>query len=396
MRFFLSTLFTLNVLIIIPSQAMNLTLSPSEFLNRSNSSVISSYIYLKHHYKMIKSDCAIELHNAVKAITQNKEFEQLYADHPIVADQNHRILKGHDHIANALYHDNQIEYHQIESTVNDQSEYMAFKEKELPEEYLDWLIYEYIKLKSECFICVIAEQDIAVQKNILDSIELLGGGIVYQKTIILKNFGFNILKKSLAYTNLTDKKIPPQKFTVYVIEPKVGRSFQTVQTKICNFLMQITDLYSSKNRSEATILAQLVFNKNSLHHANYSHDRELPKFTQLFTLYSRGVVEPEDCCVDNSSVLAAYGIREPGDLDYIHHGVANKKLSRKIESHNWFYNGRYTKLVIDDIIYNPSYHFYYGSQKCMSLDLITSIKSKKRASKDIRDLRLISQHLEKF
>ena len=82
-----------------------------------------------------------------------------------------------------------------------------------------------------------------------------------------------------------------------------------------------------------------------------------------------------------------YGLREGNDLDYLHNDgeIIGHNM---IHSHNEYSHGRYHTNK-DDIIYNPSNHFYYDDIKFASLDVVRQLKEKRGEPKDHVDLELI-------
>jgi hypothetical protein len=101
----------------------------------------------------------------------------------------------------------------------------------------------------------------------------------------------------------------------------------------------------------------------------------------------------DDYCIGGSAPLAAYGLRECKDLDYLHfnenliYGTRNL-----IHSHNEYGVGRY-HLDREDIIYNPENYFYHRGMKFAALDTVRRLKSKRNESKDVVDVELINKVL---
>jgi hypothetical protein len=99
----------------------------------------------------------------------------------------------------------------------------------------------------------------------------------------------------------------------------------------------------------------------------------------------------EDVCIGGSAVLAAYGLREGKDLDFVHHFPLADDLPAPLGSHNE-YIGLYDASV-DELIYDPANFFYFRGFKFASLPIIARLKRVRGERKDKRDLQLMSRAL---
>ena len=97
-------------------------------------------------------------------------------------------------------------------------------------------------------------------------------------------------------------------------------------------------------------------------------------------------LDGEDYCVTASSILSLYGLREGNDLDYLTSGNAILGHS-DIHSHNDEIHN-YT-VAIDDVLYNPTNHFYFDGIKFAGLNVIRELKNKRKEPKDFVDLELM-------
>ena len=94
-----------------------------------------------------------------------------------------------------------------------------------------------------------------------------------------------------------------------------------------------------------------------------------------------------DFCIDSSAVLSAYGLRDCRDLDFLH--VNNiESLSPDIECHN--HESHYYRVDKNDIIYNPTLHFYLHGIKFTNLQVVKDMKVFRNEEKDKRDVKLIN------
>ena len=82
-------------------------------------------------------------------------------------------------------------------------------------------------------------------------------------------------------------------------------------------------------------------------------------------------------------------------MDFIHHGfdeLACKKLENPlVDSHNPEMKFHTTKK--DEIIFNPSNHFYYRGFKFVSLNILKDMKTNRNEEKDRKDVLLINSIL---
>ncbi len=141
--------------------------------------------------------------------------------------------------------------------------------------------------------------------------------------------------------------------------------------------------------AETRLLAGLFFNDNSLHFLNHAHPCFFARFERHFELYrswqQRLGIDPDDCCVDGSAVLALYGIRDAQDLDVLHLGDLDFSPVRPlVNSHNP--DAHHHATTRDDILFNPENHFYYLGHKFASLETIRRLKLKRAEGKDRADV----------
>lgn len=148
---------------------------------------------------------------------------------------------------------------------------------------------------------------------------------------------------------------------------------------------------------ETMRLARLFFNDNSIHFLNHSSDTycTYDNFHHLFGKFKKwySTIDGEDVCIDSSSVMSLYGVREGRDIDFLHHGtISDPKLDKKISSHNSY--AHHYPVGISTILYDPRYHFYYNNVKFASLDVVKQMKMLRNEPKDQIDVKLIDDLLK--
>lgn len=90
-------------------------------------------------------------------------------------------------------------------------------------------------------------------------------------------------------------------------------------------------------------------------------------------------------CIDGSATLAAWGLREPADLDFVH--AVSVAHGGNISSHNE-YAARYP-FHRDELIFDPFMHFWSRGHKFASLDAVRRIKRAIDEPKSLVDLKLM-------
>ena len=99
-------------------------------------------------------------------------------------------------------------------------------------------------------------------------------------------------------------------------------------------------------------------------------------------------------CVDGSSTLAIYGIREPRDLDYVHYGETEINSGYKeIGNHNS--ELKFHAISKDELIFNPENHFIINGYKFISIQCLQRMKENRGEVKDKDDIKRINDFLSK-
>ena len=154
-----------------------------------------------------------------------------------------------------------------------------------------------------------------------------------------------------------------------------------------NHSIHITD-----TRDEALRAARLAFSRNSIAVVNRRPVRLLSNFETLFAEYRRILVShpnDEDFCIDGGGVMAANGIRDCGDLDYIHHrGPLPEGIDARICENNGHARHHRGK-TLDDIIFDHRNHFYWQGLKFTSLENLRGWKLSRGQARDHRDIAAI-------
>lgn len=364
----------------------------------------------KNTYEAFKIDF-INIFNDIK----NDKFE--WNKSPVVTDIDGFLLNGAHRITASCLLKKPFN-HTIGSERNRDGQkvcdYKMFNNLGLSQEYQDAAALELARTNPKHLIINLfpsATHDRHLVENIITKY----CGISYKKDIWLNNTGaFNYTlqlykgekwagdrsnnfggfrnKTTLCFTNQTTP------MTVYL----VNLSDLNIARQIKNEIRAIYNIGNHSvhinDTSEETLrLARCLFNKNSIHFLNNSQLQYYPKFLKQLNYYENYIksnnLNFEDYCITASSVLSLYGLREGNDLDYLHFNSPKIKGHPDIHSHNEYGVGKYNK-NIDDIIFNPSNHFYYGNLKVASLRIIKELKEKRGEEKDYKDIELINKTLK--
>ena len=155
-------------------------------------------------------------------------------------------------------------------------------------------------------------------------------------------------------------------------------------------------IHSTDNHEEVIRIAQQVFNDNSIHFINNSKEKNFSTYSTLIKEYQEWLkkfnYDEEIFCLDGSVTMAAYGIRDSRDLDYIHLGEKQIDcLNKELGNHN--YQLKYHPINKAELILNPNNYFYYDGVKYITLDIVKKMKTKRNELKDRHDIQLIEAFL---
>lgn len=156
--------------------------------------------------------------------------------------------------------------------------------------------------------------------------------------------------------------------------------------KIGKHSVHINDTYS-----ETLSMSGYLLNENSHHFLSTAQPQPIQKFDHFFEKFRLWIktsnLDPEDFCVDSSAVLAAYGLRDCRDLDFLYYGDSVDTGMIDVSCHNE--EMKYYQHTKNDIIFNPQNHFYYKGVKFASLNVVRAMKKFRNEEKDKIDVKLM-------
>lgn len=336
---------------------------------------------------------------------------------PIPVNQNGIIPNGSHRLTACLLYNKPVKTTKIQC--NDFCvDLNFFKKINLDEKYLDAMALQYCELKPDCYVMTIFPSARGHEKEIFSILKKYAK-IVYHKNLFLtENGALNLLLTAYRneawignsknnYSGVQDKlsKCFPKKFMsqnpmrVYLLEAKNLLSIQKCKAKIRSlFKIQNDSVHTTDSYEQAIILARALFNKNSIHCLNYRKINSYSNFNKYINLYKNWIKKnqynEEWFCIDSSGVLAAYGLRDCNDLDFLHYNeILDSECPSNIGSHN--FQSDYYNITKENILFDPEYYFFYNGVKFCSLPLVKKMKLTRREKKDLQDVDLIEMVLKK-
>lgn len=145
-------------------------------------------------------------------------------------------------------------------------------------------------------------------------------------------------------------------------------------------------VHATDTQAETVRVARCIMHDPSIRFLSRPR-KHMPRLESLLGEYlgQIGWVDKDLLCVDGSATLAAHGLREPADLDFLH--AVTVPTHGSISSHN-----EYSKLYPmhkDEIIFDPANHFWSRGVKYASLEIVRRVKCAIKEPKSTADLKLM-------
>lgn len=414
------------------------TIAPTRLLTPERFDIMAKYLYARHRELNVNSQWARELYiQHIKAFTGGsfyeedgskhspsdylRNFDQLLAlikergfdeDKTMVPiGQGDVIIDGTHRVAACLMYDYPVSCLKFERKTN-KYDYLYFKTRGLDEKWCDAIAYQYCLLNSNTYLAIIFPSAQGKDEAIRATLEKYGS-IFYQKSVYLFNHGArNLVTEIYAgeswlgdwsnnFAGAIGKVEPCFQHSgplrVYVFETEDLALVRRAKDEIRQlFNLENHSIHINDTHQETIRLAQMLLNENSIHFLNYAQPKYFSNFFTHLAYYEKWIatenLNKEFFCIDGSATMAAYGIRDARDLDYLHYGYDEISSGNPdVSSHNSETHHHIT--TRDDIIFNPDNHFYYKGMKFISLALIRAMKAKRGEGKDITDVKSIDRLL---
>jgi len=285
-----------------------------------------------------------------------------------------------------------------------------FRNKKLEPKYLDAMALQYCELKPDSYMLIVFPSATGQTDNVEKIIKAYAD-IVYKKEIeFTKKGGLNFILTAyenelfitypLALRNkvlscFPEKSLKTNKARVYLLQSKELKLIKQCKAEIrALFNISNDSVHATDTHAEAITLARTLFNSNSVHCLNHRNHISTPIFDHYLTTYrawlASNTLEEEWFCLDGGAVLAAYGLRDCNDLDFLCYKNEVAQIGVPgIENHN--YQLKYYSTPLDDILFDPDHHFFYKGIKFCSLSVVKSMKKTRGEPKDLHDIILINK-----
>ena len=437
---FLITIFTcLSVLIqVSPVDASNRTeVAPLDLVSPKRADLMAKYIYAKHREwktscrfgtdiyhrhlgvwnglweydppKRSFEDFIISFNDLLDSIKQ----EGFNSSYPIPVGSDGIICNGAHRLSACLLYNKKVNVDPIPYECPYDFDY--FKELGLESKYLDAMALQYCELKPDSYIMIVFPSAVG-HKTEVEKIIKSYAEIVYKKEILFTPIGgFNLILTAYEHEPFVregignnypsarykaklcfpDHLTPHHAAKVYLLRSESLDLIKACKAKIrALFNIYNDSVHTTDIHREAIVLARTLFNKNSLHRLNHKKVVSFPQFERYFEEYRNWLAsnhkENEWFSVDGGAILAAYGLRECNDLDFLHYEKEDLGVNIPgIDSHNHLLH--HHALPLDDILFDPDNYFFYRGVKFCSLSILKRMKEQRGESKDFFDLWLISQ-----
>lgn len=171
-----------------------------------------------------------------------------------------------------------------------------------------------------------------------------------------------------------------------------GQDVRSFKDAVRDFIGNGNDsLHTTDSHEETLQLAEVLLNDNGKRWLNVVRELDTPRFDLLFDAFREQILSEQadsQVCIDSGGVLAAHGLRDVTDLDYLEFGATGSfDRGGEINCHN----GEYKNTGISEtaIINDPRLHFYYRGLRFASLPVVRALKIARGSEKDLDDVALI-------
>lgn len=155
-------------------------------------------------------------------------------------------------------------------------------------------------------------------------------------------------------------------------------------------------IHINDTHQETVELSKYLLNANGVTFVNKHTPEKFTWFSTLFQHYKQWLKENaldcEDLCIEGSAVMAAFGIREARDLDFVARKGIDVTTGYKEIDCNKAAHLEY-RCTLDELIYDPDNYFYFEGYKALSLTKLIEKKKARAEEKDLVDVSLIEAKL---
>jgi hypothetical protein len=410
---------------------------PIKLISPKRLDILAKYIYVKYREDHLETSFAEELYlshiesfnnfveadgsgkigpeaflTSMNSLSDSLKKEGFHKSNPIPLSRDSVPLDGAHRVGASLALNSQVEAVMLDVD-SPTFDYKFFQNRGLSEVFLDFIACQYVEIKEDTRVVVVWPSAVGYQAQILAILNKYGS-LVYHKNVYLNSQGAHGLVR-LAYKR--EKWVGSLKDSYTGAKNKANMCFLKegpvrvflIESNVCLIDMkdEIRDLFKIGKHSvhindthhETTELAQVLFNENSIELINNMILNHLSWFERLFGDYRSWLMSQEynieKFCIDGSGTLAAFGIRDVRDLDFLYSGNEVPSTgSKEIDCHNTTH--MHKDLKVDDIIHDPRNYFYHLGLKFVCIRLLRGMKGVRNEDKDRHDIKLIDSLFSGF
>jgi len=314
-----------------------------------------------------------------------------------------RITNGAHRVASAYLTNKKVPAVQL-NTPDDSYDAKFFLNRGMSSKEVEVSVTKFIELADKCYIALVWPSASGHQKQL----DKLIPNIIYQTRISLNfNGAHNLLSQvyfNESWLGSRDNNYPGAKnklvecfknfddLRVIAFQVASLEEVLLIKDKIRSvFSIGKHSVHISDTKEEATRVARILFNENSVHFLNYGNPAKY-KSTYKKLEYFKSFIQKNDISaanvvLDASTILSLYGIRESNDIDYLSEKNNIKYPDKLIEPHDD--ELEFHKEEKNNLIFNPELYFYYDDLKFISFQQLFKMKRNRFEVKDQNDISLM-------
>ncbi len=239
----------------------------------------------------------------------------------------------------------------------------------------------------------------------------------------MKNYLVKVFSNSRSFVDNFEREFGKKAVQNLYVTTRCKREIRDA-VKI-GYAMHINDIHP-----ETKLIGDIVFNDHSIKCLKFSVSADvwaLKRYNEFIPLLKTKLGKNIDkIVIYNSAVLSAYGLRDCGDIDFLHDPRVHipQNMHPQLSNQNQFFKRHYViledkqgqhyilediphafanvnldhsqnfkiKISIDDLLYNPNYYFHFHGFKYTTLEFMHYFKKKRGRLKDRNDAKLMEQH----
>ncbi len=412
----------------VPENARIFKTSPRNFFSANRLDIIARYILIRQmelgwgigwaleHYRDFlfasnpnfidgdgqKSSLTDYMSNFINLIqaAQNNNFDFGRVVIPFVDDT---IVDGAHRFSIALYYNLPVYFVEVEGP-SQKMNWHGLRELGIRTAATEQLLQEYLHLNDNTYCAVFFGQpEKKLQKArevILDTCDL-----IYEKTLLLSEVGCQNLMvllyghepwwKNNKATEFVELRLPKScKATVIFFSPKNKQGSRPIKELVRSHFPAEHCVHANDTHQETKWLADIFLSTGGIKYLNNAPLIKTKRFNDLFNAYVNALEirsDKDEFAIDSGAVLAAHGIRDCNDLDYISARKQIIEIDQNLDLDIANHNDEYSEKLnfLDMLIANPDFHFRWKGTKFLSLDTILFLKINRGAPKDIKDAQKI-------